>query len=102
MPHFHFHVALRGDRLEDRDGRHYFDVGSAKVYGRRLALALVRTGNFTGATVLVVDGPGREVGRFPVSNGAKSRRDPHARDPGSDTRQADPDRVRADVPSGGK
>jgi hypothetical protein len=102
MPHFHFHVALRGDLFEDREACNYFDVGSAKVYARRLALDLVRTGSFGGATVLVVDGSGREVGRFPVRNVVKGRRDPHARNPGSDTCQADPDRVRADVPSSGE
>ena len=48
MPHFHFHVVLRGDLFEDRDGCNYFDLKSAKVYARRLAIDLGRTGNFAG------------------------------------------------------
>jgi len=100
MPHFHFHVVLRGDLFEDRDGCNYFDLKSAKVYARRLAIDLGRTGNFAGATVLVVDGFGQEVAHFPVDNVVVLPRNRRAPAPSSDTRHADADRLPADVPCG--
>ena len=95
MPHFYFHVALRGDLFKDRDGCTYFDLQSAKVYARRLSLELGRTGNFTGATVLVVDGLGQEVTRFPVDNVVEFPRTRRATDLRSDARPADTDRVQS-------
>jgi hypothetical protein len=102
MPHFYFHVSRGGDLFEDRDGADYVDVGSAGDYGRRLARDLSRTGSFSGATVLVVDEVGREVARFPVDNVVELPRDRSAASPGSDTRHADPDDVRAGASSSGK
>ncbi len=100
MPHFHFHVALRGDLFEDRDGCTYHDLGSAQSYGRRLALDLRRTGTFTGATVLMIDAFGQEVARFAVDNVVVFPHDRYARDADSETRRAHPDRFRADIPRG--
>jgi hypothetical protein len=102
MPRFYFHVALRGDLFEDRDGGNYFDAGPARMHARRLALDLHRTGNFSSAVVLTVDEFGQEVARFPVDNVVELFDVRHAVGARSRTRRPDPDRLRLDVPSRGK
>lgn len=101
MSQFHFHVTLRGDLFEDRDGCNYFDMESAMIYGRRLACNLGRISNFTGATVLVLDCLGREVTRFPVDDAVEPPPDAYAPDPNSDARKTEPGPIGAEVaPSG--
>ena len=102
MPQYYFHVALRGDLFEDRDGRYYADLEHAKAYGRRLALDLRTTGNFVTAVVLVVDALGQEVARVRVDNVVAFPRGRPAADRGSDVRKAGSDRVRAEVPGSGE
>ena len=90
MPQFYFHVALRGDLFEDRDGWHYADVEGAKAYARRLALDLRGTGNFMAAVVMVVDEFGREEARVPVDRLLAFACDPDAPALPSDARKAEP------------
>jgi hypothetical protein len=101
MSQFHFHVTLRGDLFEDRDGCNYFDIESAMIYARRLAFNLGGTGNFTEANVLVVDGLGQEVARFPVAGAVMIPRGRYPSDPRWRARKAEPGPVCADVPPSG-